>query len=258
MRYFLKIAYNGMAFHGWQCQPNAHTVQQTLEEALATILRTEVPIVAAGRTDTGVHASAQYAHFDFPEPLTERLAFKLNGYLDEHIAIRGFFTADDDAHARFSATSRSYVYRFILEKSPLWYERAWLLKTPPLDWQAMQAAADTLLEYEDFASFCKTGGGNKTTLCKVTEARFNTDSQIVEFHISANRFLRGMVRAVVGTLIDVGKSKLNVDDFRRIIEAQDRSRAGMAAPPQGLYLCGVGYPTGLLQPLYLPPQPPQL
>lgn len=248
-----------MAFHGWQRQPNANSVQQTLEEALATILRTEVPIMGAGRTDTGVHATAQYAHFDYDGALDARLFRSLNGYLDEHIAIHGLYrAAQPDAHARFSAQSRSYIYRFILHKSPVWYERAWYLKTPKLDWQAMQMAAKILLEYEDFASFCKAGGNNNTTFCDLTNASFVVDNEIVEFHISANRFLRGMVRAVVGTLIEVGKTKLSADGLRTIIKAKDRSAAAMAAPPQGLYLSAVDYPERLLEPIITTPPLPLL
>lgn len=243
-RYFMHLAYRGAPFHGWQRQPDAISVQQVLEEALATVLRCPVPITGAGRTDTGVNARMMIAHFDLPEPLadTSALVRALNSIIGYDIAVYSITPVHADAHARFDAVSRTYHYYALEQKSPFFYPLSWKC-SPKLDFEAMNVAARQLLEVEDFTSFSKLHTDVKTNICHVTEAEWRT----VEggghlFVITADRFLRNMVRAVVGTLVEVGRGKITAEDFRRIIEARDRCAAGTSMPPQALYLWDIRYP----------------
>lgn len=246
MRYFLELRYRGTNYHGWQRQPNAPTIQSVLEEGLSTILREPIRVQGAGRTDAGVHALQQFAHFDSQQLLDEQLLTKLNGWLPWDIAALNLYRpVREDLHARFDAIGRGYVYRIMQRKDPFERERA-LRHTQPLDRAAMQAAADALYAYENFASFEKAHGGNQTSRCNVTLAAWEQSGPLLTFHIEADRFLRGMVRAIVGTLLDVGTHKRTVADFRAIIEAQDRSQASMNAAAHGLYLQKVAYPAGCL------------
>lgn len=249
MRYFLRLSYDGTPFHGWQRQPNAGSVQESLEEALGKVLREPTPIVGAGRTDTGVHARTMYAHFDTPEAIdTYRVCRALNRLCGRSIAIHDIVAVPDDAHARFDATQRTYKYFVLFRKSPFFTTMAWHSPSP-LDIEAMNRAAALLLDTEDFTSFAKLHSDSKTNICRVTDAHWQPLEGVdgIVFTITADRFLRNMVRAVVGTLVDVGRGKLSLDDFARIIATRDRCAAGTSMPAHALYLWEVRYP-------YLPNQ----
>ena len=242
MRFRLNLSYCGTHYHGWQRQPNALTVQETLETAIAKLLRVPVEVIGAGRTDTGVHAHYYVAHFDaeeIPIPLTQ-FVYMLNGVLPHDIAIQQIFPASPDFHARFDAVSRSYEYWIARTKDPFLTERA-LQLSGGLSLENMRAASALLLEYSDFASFCKTGTDVHTTLCRLTESQWIVQGHLWIYRITADRFLRNMVRAIVGTLLEVGRGKLSLHTFREIIEAKDRGRAGASVQPQGLYLVNIEY-----------------
>ncbi|MEF9950299.1 MAG: tRNA pseudouridine(38-40) synthase TruA [Mucinivorans sp.] len=240
MRYFIHMAYKGTAYHGWQNQPNAVTVQQTLEEALSKILRTQCLVVGCGRTDAGVHSSSYYAHFEYvgDRELNQEFISHLNSCLPRDIAIFDIYPSD--LHARFDATRREYKYFIAREKEPFRTDERWLLTTPLLKVE-MQLAASKLLEHSDFASFAKTKSDNKTTICKIERADWEFTEKNYIFTIVADRFLRGMVRAVVGTLVDVGRGRISVAQFEEIIEAHDRAAASSAAVPGGLFLTDIKY-----------------
>lgn len=242
-RYFIYLSYDGTAYHGWQIQPNGTSVQATLMEALSTVLRTEIEVIGAGRTDAGVHASLMVAHFDSPHPIdTQQLADKLNRLLPPDIAIHRIRPVTPDAHARFDATSRTYHYYVSRSKSPFERTYRWRIHNG-LDYEKMNLAAERLLTYSDFTSFSKLHTDVKTNICHITYARWTVHSENVwVFTITADRFLRNMVRAIVGTLIDVGRGKLSVDDFCRIIELKNRCSAGTSAPAQALFLADITYP----------------
>ena len=242
-RYFLHLAYNGADYHGWQSQPNAVTVQETVEKALSRVLRRQVAIVGAGRTDTGVNARSMYAHFDVDNEIADpqRLISALNSLVGRDIAIYGIRRVADDAHARFDAVARTYKYFVTTRKSPFDYRFAW---NPPyrLDVDAMNAAAALLADYIDFTSFSKLHTDVATNNCRIYEARWTAESDRLTFTIKADRFLRNMVRAIVGTLVDVGRGKTSVDEFCRIIERKDRCAAGASVPGNALFLWQVDYP----------------
>lgn len=242
-RYFLHLAYNGADYHGWQSQPNAVTVQETVEKALSRVLRRQVAIVGAGRTDTGVNARSMYAHFDVDNEIADpqRLISALNSLVGRDIAIYGIRRVADDAHARFDAVARTYKYFITTRKSPFDYRFAW---NPPyrLDVDAMNAAAARLADYIDFTSFSKLHTDVATNNCRIYEARWTAESDRLTFTIKADRFLRNMVRAIVGTLVDVGRGKTSVDEFCRIIERKDRCAAGASVPGNALFLWQVDYP----------------
>ena len=277
-RYFIYLGYDGSAYHGWQVQPNGSSVQGTLERALSTVLRREVTVTGAGRTDAGVHARLMVAHFDWEEGLvqegmqmrvereesrrqevkaenikpdegTERglpderdLTDKLNRLLPPDIAVYGLRKVRPDAHARFSATSRTYQYFITTRKSP--FDRQYclrLIREP--DFAAMNAAARRLMDYTDFTSFSKLHTDVRTNNCRITYAQWTQDSDGTwAFTIRADRFLRNMVRAIVGTLLEVGRGRLTVDDFCRVVEQRDRCRAGMSVPGHALFLTDISYP----------------
>ncbi len=242
-RYFLHLAYNGADYHGWQSQPNAITVQETVEKALSKVLRRQVAIVGAGRTDTGVNARSMYAHFDVDNEIADpqRLISALNSLVGRDIAIYGIRRVADDAHARFDAVARTYKYFVTTRKSPFDYRFAW---NPPyrLDVDAMNAAAARLADYIDFTSFSKLHTDVATNNCRIYEARWTAEGDRLTFTIKADRFLRNMVRAIVGTLVDVGRGKTSVDEFCRIIERKDRCAAGASVPGNALFLWQVDYP----------------
>ncbi len=242
MRYFLTLAYRGTNYCGWQIQPNGVSVQSVLTEALCVVLREPIEVVAAGRTDAGVHAKKMIAHFDMSQPIAEpeRFIARLNGLLPSDIAVYDLCVVADDVHARFDAVSRRYEYHIILKKSPFATDLAWRVPFA-LDFDKMNEAAAVLPEYSDFTSFSKVKTDAKTRICKITEAYWEQRGDEWIFHIEANRFLRNMVRAVVGTLIEVGKGALSVADFRAVIEAKNRCSAGMSVPACGLYLVDVKY-----------------
>lgn len=240
MRYAIHLAYNGTNYCGWQTQPELPTVQFTLESALSTLLRTPIAIVGCGRTDTGVHASDFYAHFDLDGPLADNLVFKLNSYLPPDIAIFDIFPVADNFHARFSALSRTYKYYAANVRLPFsqgLYCRIYF--NPDLD--AMNEAAKVLMQYDDFTSFAKLHTDNKTNICHLTEAQWSREGEMLVFTITSNRFLRNMVRSVTGTLLDVGRGKLTIEGLRAIVEQKNRCAAGVSMPAQGLFLTNVAY-----------------
>lgn len=246
MRYFLECSYLGTHFIGWQRQASGRSVQQTIEEALSTILRQQTEIVGSSRTDAGVHAEQQFAHFDLAEriPDPEKLVYRLNSLLPNDLAVRGIYLVADDIHSRFEATHRRYEYRIIRAKSPFLQTEAYLYR-PELDLEAMNEAAQLLLQYDDFESFSKVHTDVKTFICDITLAEWQENRKGLVFTVQANRFLRGMVRGLVGTLLDVGTGKKTVADFEQIIREKDRRAAGAQAPAHGLFLVEVGYPEGL-------------
>ncbi len=245
MRFFIELAYKGTNFHGWQRQPNATTVQQTIEEALSKLLREECELVGCGRTDTGVHSSFYAAHFEYEgeRTLDSKTVYQLNSILPRDIAIKAIYPSDK--HARFDATEREYTYVISRTKNPFSNSLAWQM-TGELDIEAMQLAASKLLLYNDFSSFEKLHSDNKTSLCKITKAQWEehttqqNDRELV-FTIVADRFLRGMIRLIVGTLVSVGKGQLTVTDFEKIIESKDVRLASGAAPSDGLFLSRIEY-----------------
>jgi tRNA pseudouridine38-40 synthase len=243
MRYFLILSYDGGAYHGWQSQPNAVSVQECVEKALRTLLRVPVPIVGAGRTDTGVHARHMTAHFDVNILLdTAQMTGKLNRLLPDDIAVLDIRQVREDAHARFDACSRTYEYHIVTAKEVFKRDYAMRLFHAP-DFAAMNAAAKCLCSYTDFTSFSKVHTDVKTNNCRITHAAW---TQLAPHHwvftITADRFLRNMVRAIVGTLLEVGRGKMTQEGFCRVIEQKDRCSAGTSVPAQGLFLVDVGYP----------------
>ncbi|UXP33652.1 tRNA pseudouridine(38-40) synthase TruA [Reichenbachiella agarivorans] len=242
MRYFLDISYDGTAYHGWQIQNNASTVQQVLGEALSTILRQEVVTTGSGRTDKGVHAINQVVHFDLdPNIKTQSLIHKLNGLLPKDISANELRRVQDDAHARFSAVSRSYLYRMHTRKSPFLEGKSFLF-TRHLDLEAMNLSCDIIKRWLDFESLSKVHTDVHTFNCEIFDAYWESHNDEINFHVSANRFLRGMIRAMVGTMILVGESKINLDTFEAILESKDRTKAGSCVPAHGLYLKDIIYP----------------
>ncbi|MDA0315580.1 MAG: tRNA pseudouridine(38-40) synthase TruA [Bacteroidetes bacterium] len=246
-RYFLELSYKGSPFHGWQVQENAFTVQECLEKALSTYFRTPIAIMGSGRTDTGVHATQQVCHFDLTgEELGENFIKAVNAILPKEIAILGIRKVIPEAHARFDAIKRSYFYRIVFSKNPFLQDLSWQLFHQP-DVKAMNEAAKILLEYEDFECFSKVHTEVKHFHCKIYTAYWELKEEQLLFHITANRFLRGMVRSIVGTLLEVGLGQRPVEDLHRIISSKDRNQAGKAVPAKGLYLNQIEYPT----PIYL-------
>ena len=248
MRYFADIEFDGTAYSGWQIQPHSPSVQQTLEEALALFLRCKVDVTGAGRTDAGVHASQMIAHFDLETPQDpDWMMHKLNGILPQDIAVHRIWPVRPDAHARFDAVSRTYKYYVTLNKSAFHREYSWYLVNEP-DFGLMNQAAEMLLSTVDFTSFSKLHTDTKTNDCRVIEALWTPleDGRWV-FTITADRFLRNMVRAIVGTLMEVGRHKLTLEEFKKIIENKDRCSAGDSAPAQGLFLHKIVYPDNLTQ-----------
>mgnify|MGYP003390434304 FL=1 len=246
MRYFLRFAYDGTAFHGSQRQPNGVTVQETMEQALALIFREEVQLTFAGRTDAGVHAHEMYAHFDIGDEEMrregERLVFRLNGILPDSIAIFDIYPVKENAHARFDAVRRTYEYHIIDHKDPFLCKQATRVR-PGLDFAAMNESAKLLIGKQDYASFCRTNTDVKTTICDLKQAEWKElDNGHAVFTISADRFLRNMVRAVVGTLFEVGRSKMTKEQFAEVITQHNRCAAGDSAPAEGLFLTHIEYP----------------
>lgn len=247
MRYFIYLSFDGTAYHGWQVQPNAISVQQRLNEALTLLLRQPIEVTGAGRTDAGVHARCMVAHFDYtpttniPEFNGEWLSFKLNRILPPDIAIQRVVKVKDEAHARFDAELRTYHYWIYTEKNPFYRSYATRI-TFPLDFEKMNEAAAYLMEVDDFTSFSKLHTDAKTNICKVTTAHWEmVDNNLWRFEISANRFLRNMVRAIVGTLIEVGRGRMSVEDFKKVISLKNRCAAGDSMPGNALALVDIVY-----------------
>lgn len=242
MRYFLEIAYNGKDYFGWQRQPNELSVQQVLEECLSTFLRSEIAIVGAGRTDTGVHAKQMFAHFDF-ETIddVEHFIFRMNSFLPRNVVIKNLYEVKEDAHARFDATERTYEYIVVVGKDPFMQDQAFQVNQKP-DVALMNQAAKILLKHSDFQCFSKSKTDVKTYICSVKEAFWQEENNKLVFTITADRFLRNMVRAIVGTLLDIGYGKKSVEDLEQILKSKSRSQAGASVPGNGLYLVQVLYP----------------
>lgn len=241
-RFFLEIAYNGTNYHGWQIQKNAHTVQVTIQKALSTILKEKITITGAGRTDTGVHAKQLFAHFDTEQEIEfEKLKFKLNSFFPDDIACLSVFEVEKDMHARFNATSRTYEYWISTKKNPFLTQFAYYFPSN-LAVDLMNNAATQLIQETDFSSFSKSKTDTFTNNCNITEAYWKAEKDLLIFTITANRFLRNMVRAIVGTLLDVGQKKITIDAIPNIIASKNRSEAGQSVPAHGLYLTKVEYP----------------
>lgn len=244
-RYFIELSYDGQNYNGWQMQENAPSVQQAINEAISTVLQQKVNIVGCGRTDTGVHARQFFAHVDLNIDLQEldlrKIVNKLNGILSWDISIYNIFPVSPEVHARFSAIKRSYEYRISSRKDP--FEHNYAFYHPfQLSLEKMNAAAGLLLDYTDFTSFSKLHTQTKTNNCKIEEAYWTEKDHLLILKISADRFLRNMVRAIVGTLIDIGRGKISIEDFKTIINSKNRSNAGFSVPAKGLYLTEVIYP----------------
>lgn len=244
MRYFIELAYNGSAYHGWQVQPKASSVQEVLEHALTMLLKNPISIVAAGRTDAGVHALQMYAHFDYAGVIEKSLVKRLNAFLPKDIVIYDMVQVKDDAHARFDADSRSYLYRLSTFKNPFIENQAYQFYKP-LNLEAMNEACQILFEYTNFECFSKVHTDVKTFNCKITHAEWSKHDQEIHFNITADRFLRNMVRAIVGTMINIGTGKIEPHDLHAIINSKNRGEAGYSVPAHGLYLNRVTYPYNL-------------
>lgn len=241
-RYFLDISYKGTNYHGWQIQPNAHTVQAEIQSCLSKVLRQDVSIMGSGRTDTGVHAIQQVAHFEVESELDcDDLAYKLNSILPEDISINNCRLVKSESHARFDASERAYKYYVNKKKSPFVTGLSYYFKED-LNIDLMNEAASKLLGGQDFESFSRVKTEVNNFICTITKAEWFKQNDQLVFHVRANRFLRGMVRALVGTLIEVGRGKLKVEEFVNIIDSKNRRVAGRAVPPHGLFLTEVKYP----------------
>jgi tRNA pseudouridine38-40 synthase len=242
LRYFIEFAYNGKNFHGFQSQPDASSVQETLERALSTLFRETITIVGAGRTDSGVHAKQMFAHFETEMELdSEYWSHKLNSFLPPSIVIYRIFSVHPEAHARFDATSRTYEYYLHTYKDAFIADGSWY-HSNPLDIDKMNEASAILLEYKDFECFSKVHTDVNTFNCNITTAHWQQQGNQLIFTITADRFLRNMVRAIVGTMVNIGLGKLEVSDIHQIIASKDRGKAGFSVPAQGLYLVNVAYP----------------
>jgi tRNA pseudouridine38-40 synthase len=242
LRYFIQFSYNGTRYFGYQRQPAQISIQEVLENALGTLLRKSIKTVGAGRTDTGVHASEMFAHFDHEDPLPDNFVQKLNSFLPPDISIRSIFPVLESAHARFDALKRTYQYFISTRKNPFKQKFHAQFLYYSMDINRMNEASRILFDYKDFTSFSKRHSDNKTNNCIIYEAEWEQREDELVFTISADRFLRNMVRAVTGTLIDIGRGKLSMDDFRKIIEKKDRNSASASAPAQGLILTRIEYP----------------
>ena len=241
MRYFIELAYRGTNYHGWQIQANAHTVQAAFNQALNTLLKENIETIGSGRTDTGVHALQQFVHLNTDKLLQENPhIYQLNALLPPDIVVKKIFQVSETAHSRFDALSRSYEYRISTKKNPFLTDLCYLY-TKPLDMAAMNKASELLLAHQDFTSFSRVKTDVNHFLCTIYEACWKTSGELIIFYIRANRFLRGMVRAIVGTLMEVGLAKMTIDEFEQIILKRDRKLAGRAVPPQGLFLTHVQY-----------------
>ncbi|MGJ8759167.1 MAG: tRNA pseudouridine(38-40) synthase TruA [Polaribacter sp.] len=241
MRYFIELSYNGKNYHGWQIQPDVISVQEKLNKAVSIIFQEKIEVVGAGRTDTGVHASQMFAHFDIEKTLKGDIPHKLNSLLPMDIVVYKVFAVDDEKHARFGALSRSYEYKIWMGRNPFLLDFSWQIHSQDLNLDLMNDAAKLLLEYTDFQTFSKVKTDVYTYNCDVTEAVWKQNGKELVFYITANRFLRNMVRAIVGTLVDVGLEKISKEDFRKIIESKNRSNAGLSVPAKGLFLTNIKY-----------------
>ena len=241
MRYFLELGYRGEAYHGWQRQPGAVSVQEVVEDALFRLIQQKTEILGAGRTDSGVHAKQMFAHFDLDGEVGEELTFKMNSMLPRDIAVWGIYPVQPEAHARFDALSRSYEYHIVQRKDPFASDSAYLVKRK-LNVDLMNRTAEILLQYNDFKCFSRSRTDVRTFKCNVEKAHWEQKDNRLIFSIKADRFLRNMVRAIVGTLLEVGLEKMETEKMHEIIQSKSRSRAGASAPAHGLYLTEIKYP----------------
>lgn len=245
MRYFIDISYDGSNYHGWQIQPNADTVQHQINLAFSTILNEEINVLGAGRTDTGVHAKKMIAHFDTNQTIDfEKFKYRINGFLKNDISLNDIYKVKEYAHARFSAISRTYEYRVSRTKNPFSVNSYFLLRD--LDFQSMKKACKFLHGSHDYTSFAKLHSENYTNNCEVYIANWKEDENLLIFTIKANRFLRNMVRAIVGTLIEIGEGKISFSDIETILMSKDRAKAGYSVPANGLSLIDIEYPKEIL------------
>jgi len=244
-RYFAEIQYNGTNFHGWQRQPNAISIQQVIEENLYKLFQQNISIVGCGRTDTGVHASQYYFHFDCANEIdAAKIRFKLNCMVGNPIYIKQIFEVEENAHARFSAKKRSYYYHISLHKNPFLIHKSWFYPFHKLNINLMQKAASDLLKYNDFPMFCKAGSDVNNYICKLFESKlvYTEEKEIIEYHISANRFLRNMIRRIMGTLIEIGIERLSLEEFNRVLKEKENFKHIFLAPADGLFLSKIEYP----------------
>ncbi|MDP3314413.1 tRNA pseudouridine(38-40) synthase TruA [Lutibacter sp.] len=243
MRYFIELAYKGSNYHGWQVQPNAITIQELVAKACTTILRNEIELTGAGRTDTGVHASQFYVHFDSDISFDpEEFTYKMNAILPKDIVIYKIFKVNSNAHARFDALSRSYEYRISLGRNPFLTDLSWQFINKELNVAKMNEAANILLNYTNFKCFSRSKTDVNTYNCTIKYAQWVYSNNLLVFKITADRFLRNMVRAIVGTLVEIGLGKTTIDEFKQIIESENRCNAGPSAPAKGLFLTEIVYP----------------
>lgn len=243
MRYFIKLSYNGTRYHGWQIQKTGLSVEEVIEKCLSHLLGKNIDIIGSGRTDKGVHAKEFFAHLDSETQLDKKITIRLNAFLPKDIAVYGLYLVTPQAHARFSANSRTYEYRISFSKNPFWNEFSWHSKSEPLNIDLMNKASERLKKYTNFSSFCQFNLCN--CYCNIEYAHWNYKEGKLLFEIKANRFLRKMVRILVGTLLNVGKEKLNIKQFCDIVEAKDRRCAGPSVPANGLFLKQICYPKAI-------------
>ena len=241
MRYFIELGYKGTAYHGWQIQENAVTIQEILNHALSCLLKTPITTLGQGRTDTGVHCKKMFAHFDYEYEINEELVSKMNHFIPKDIVVYSIRNVNEKAHARFDAISRTYEYHFHLAKNPFCDEVSVYLNRIP-DINLLQLASNILIKDADYECFSKKGVTPKTYFCNISEAHWKFNGQTLVFTIKANRFLRNMVRAIVGTLLDVGNKKITLEDLQQIIDSKNRSKASSSAPAKGLFLMNQEYP----------------
>jgi tRNA pseudouridine38-40 synthase len=247
-RYFIEVAYKGAQYSGFQIQENAHTVQAEIDRALSLLLRETIVSTGSSRTDAGVNALQNFLHFDTELPLHPQFLYKINAILPEDVVLKGVYLVPPDANSRFAALGRSYEYTLYRHKDPFMKDRGYFFPYK-LDHDALQEAAAVIMEYSDFTTFSKRNTQVKTYICNITTSYWTIGEERISYNVTANRFLRGMVRGLVGTMLRVGRGKLTITQFREAIESRDCTRADFAVPPQGLFLMNVRYPEGLLQPL---------
>ncbi len=246
-RFFIQLSFKGTRYHGWQIQPNALSIQEIVNHALSTLLKKEIKTIGAGRTDTGVHARFFIAHFDMEDSIIikkETIIQSLNSIIPPDVAVEDLYEVVPKAHARFSAMERTYEYTILRHKNPFLFELGWNYQQK-LDIELMNLVGELLLNYSDFACFSKLHSNTKTNLCKLTNARWTSQPGKLIFSITADRFLRNMVRAIVGTMIDVGRGRTNLEDIKMIIDSKNRSKAGASVPACGLVLTNISYPVDI-------------
>lgn len=246
-RYFLEVAYKGTNYSGFQIQENAGSIQEQVEKALATFFREKITLTGSSRTDTGVHALQNFFHFDFEGDIADRSRYNINAILPRDIVLKGIYRVGPSAHCRFDAVSREYRYYIYREKDPFTDDRAYYFPYT-LDRDKLEAAAALILQYTDFTTFSKRNTQVKSYLCTIEYSVWSMENDKLVYAVKANRFLRGMVRGLVGTMVQVGRGKLTVEQFKEILQSKDNRRADFSAPGHGLFLFRVNYPVSILNP----------